>query len=72
MMKKIGELEVTDNGKLVLSFGEYKDKGERIDLRLYVRAKDDEGKYIPTIKGIFFNSEWLPDFIKMIEKLKDL
>lgn len=71
MMKKIGELEVTNQSKLILSMGEYKEKGERIDLRMYVKSKDGS-KYIPTIKGIFFHSEWLPDFIKMIEKLKDL
>jgi len=56
MMKKIGEIEVTDQSKLILSFGEYKDQGERIDLRLYVKSKDEEA-YIPTKKGIFFSSE---------------
>jgi hypothetical protein len=71
MMKKIGELEVTDKSKLVLQIGEYKDKGERIDLRMYVKSKDGS-KYIPTIKGIFFDSEWLPKFIIMINKLKDV
>jgi hypothetical protein len=71
MMKKIGELEVTDKSKLVLQIGGYKDKGERIDLRMYTKIKDED-KYIPTKKGIFFDAEWLPKFIIMIEKLKDL
>lgn len=69
-MKQIGELEVTDNGKLILSIGEWKDKGERVDLRLYVKSKNDDSKYIPTPRGIFFDSEWLPDFITLVEKLK--
>lgn len=69
-MKKIGELEVTDQQKLVLSVGEYKSRGERIDLRMYVKPKDGDS-YIPTKKGIFFDSEWLPDFLKMIGKLED-
>ncbi len=68
-MKKIGELQVTDKSKLVLSIGKFKDR-ERIDLRMYVRPENGD-KEIPTKKGIFFDSEWLPDFMKMIEKLKD-
>jgi len=71
MMKKIGEIEVTDQSKLILSFGEYKDQGERVDFRLYVKSKD-ESSYIPTKKGIFFSSEYLPHFIEMVEKLKDI
>lgn len=66
MMKKIGELEIADRSKLILSIGEYKGR-ERIDLRIYVRSKNKE---IPTRRGIFFDSEWLPDFIKMIRKLE--
>lgn len=68
-MKEIGQLEVTDNKKLILSIGEYKDQGERIDLRQYVKVDDE---YIPTRKGINFNSEWLPNFIKMIRKLEGI
>jgi len=69
MMKKLGELEITDKSKLVLSIGEYKDR-ERIDLRMYVKSKNED-KEIPTKKGIFFDSEWLPDFIKMVRKLEN-
>lgn len=67
MMKKIGELEITDKSKLVLSIGEYKDR-ERIDLRMYVKNEDKE---IPTKKGIFLDSEWLPDFVKLVRKLEN-
>jgi len=68
MMKKLGELEITDKSKLVLSIGEYKDR-ERIDLRMYVKSNGD--KEIPTKKGIFLDSEWLPDFVKMIRLLEN-
>jgi len=68
-MKKIGEIEVTDQSKLILSLGEYKDQGERIDFRLYVKSKDE---FIATRKGIFFSSEYLPHFIEIVDKLKDL
>jgi len=71
MMKKIGEIEVTDQSKLILSFGEYKDQGERIDLRLYVKSKDEKD-YIATKKGVFLSSEYLPHFIEIVDKLKDL
>jgi len=71
MMKKIGELEVTDQSKLILSIGEYKNQGERIDLRLFVKSKDGD-KYIPTPKGIFFSGEYLPHFIEIVNKLKDV
>ncbi len=67
-MKVLNELEVTDNKKLVLSIGEYRGS-ERVDLRQYVKVDDD---YIPTKKGINFDSEWTSKFIEMIDKLKDI
>lgn len=66
-MKKLGELEVTDRKKLVLSIGEYRDQ-ERVDLREYLLNDKD---WIPTKKGINLNSEWLPDFIKLMKKLEE-
>jgi len=66
-MKRIGELEITDKSKLILSIGKYKDR-ERVDLRMYVKSNED--KEVPTKKGIFFDSEWLPDFVKMIRLLE--
>lgn len=69
-MKKIGELAINDKSKLILSIGDYKDRGERIDLRMYIKNKNED-KYIPTKSGIYFDSEWLPDFIRMVEKLKN-
>jgi len=68
MMKKIGELEINDKSKLVLSLGEYKNQ-DRVDLRMYVKSKN-ENKEIPTKKGIYFDQEWLPDFVKMVRKLE--
>jgi len=70
VMKKIGELEITDQSKLVLAIGEYRDRGERIDLRLFVKSKDG-GKHVPTKKGVFFSSEYLPHFIEIVNRLKD-
>jgi len=69
-LKEIAILDVTDNKRLVLSLGEYRGI-ERIDLRQYVKPRDDE-KYIPTPKGVNFSSEWLPDFVKMVNKLNDV
>ena len=66
-MKEIGQLDVTDRKRLVLSIGEYRGE-ERIDLRQNVLV---DKEYIPTRKGINFNSEWIDKFIEMIEKLKD-
>ncbi len=66
-MKVIAELNVSDNKKLVLSIGEFQER-ERIDLRQYVKVDD---KFIITRKGINFDSEWLPDFVKMVRKLED-
>jgi len=67
-MKEIGQIDVTDNKRLILAIGEYREQ-ERIDLRQYIKVDD---KYIPTPKGINFNSEWLPNFIKMVRKLEDV
>lgn len=67
-MKKIAQLDITDNKRLILSIGEYRG-AERIDLRQYVKAGSE---YIPTKKGINFNAEWLDDFLKMVKKLEDV
>jgi len=66
-LKKIGQLDVTDRKRLVLSIGEYRGE-ERIDLRQNVLV---DKEYIPTRKGINFSVEWLDKFLEMIEKLKD-
>jgi len=67
-MKEIDVLDVTDRKRLVLSIGEYRGK-ERVDLRQSVLVDKD---YLPTKKGINFNSEWIDKFIEMVEKLKDV
>jgi hypothetical protein len=63
-MKQIGQLDVTDNKRLVLSIGEFRGV-ERVDLRQYVKVKDGD-------KGINFAAEWIDDFVKMVEKLKEV
>ena len=68
-MKVLSELEITDNTKLKLSIGEFRGN-ERVDLRKYFKNADNE--YIPTKKGINFNSEWIDRFIAMVSKLKDI
>ena len=65
-MKVISELLVTDGKKIVLSIGEFRGV-ERIDLRQYVKVKDD---WIATKRGINFCSEWTDKFIDMVNKLE--
>ena len=67
-MKELDSMDVTDNKRLVLSVGKFRND-ERIDLRQYVKVKDE---YIPTRKGINFSMEWIDKFIIMIDKLRDL
>ena len=67
-MKEIAVLDVTDRKRLVLSIGEFRGE-ERVDLRQSVLVDKD---YIPTKKGINFNSEWIDKFLEMVEKLKDV
>jgi len=67
-LKEIDVLDVTDNKRLILSIGEFRND-ERIDLRQYVKVKDE---YIPTRKGINFSVEWIDKFIAMVDKLKDV
>jgi hypothetical protein len=69
-MRKIGQLDVTDDKRLVLSIGEFRGV-ERVDLRQYVKPKEGE-EYIPTPKGLNFSAEWIDDFVKMVEKLKEV
>jgi len=67
-MKEIAFLDITDNKRLILSIGEYRDD-ERVDLRLFVKI---DNEFIPTKKGINFHSEHLEGFINMISKLNDV
>ena len=69
-MKQIGQLDVTDNKRLVLSIGEFRGV-ERVDLRQYVKVKDGD-EYVLTRKGVNFAAEWIDDFVKMVEKLKEV
>ncbi|MBA7500797.1 hypothetical protein ES704_03558 [subsurface metagenome] len=64
-MKQIAELDVTDNKRLVLSVGEFRGV-ERIDLRQFIKVKDD---WIATKRGINFCSEWVDKFQDMVKKL---
>jgi len=68
-MKEIGKLDITDNKRLVLSVGEFRG-AQRVDIRTYVKLKDKD-EYIQTKKGINFNAEWVDNFVKMVDKLKD-
>jgi len=67
-LKEIDVLDVTDNKRLILSIGKFRNE-ERVDLRQYVKVKDE---YIPTRKGINFSVEWLDKFFLMVEKLRDI
>jgi len=66
-METLAELQTTDNVKIVLSKGEYRGS-ERIDIRQYF---EKDGEYIATKKGINFNAEWIDEFIKLVDKLRD-
>ena len=68
-MKVIAKLDISDNTCLKLQVGEYREQ-PRVDLRIFV--KKDDGEIIPTQKGINFHAEWTDEFVKMIEKLKDV
>jgi len=65
-MEKIGEMQTTDNVKIILSKGDYRGS-DRVDIRQYY-LKD--GEYIATKKGINFNSEWIDQFLEMVEVLR--
>ena len=68
-MSEVGYINVTDNKRLVLTISDFRGK-ERIDLRENYLNK--EGTYNPTRKGVSFDSEWLPGFVKLINKLNDV
>lgn len=67
ILKEIAVLDVTDNKRLILSIGKFRNE-ERVDLRQYVKVKDE---FIATRKGVNFNAEWLDKFIKMVRKLEN-
>lgn len=67
-MKEVAQLDVTDSKKLILSIGPFRG-AERVDLRQYVKVKDE---FIPTRRGINFDSEWIDGFLKMVKKLENV
>ena len=69
-IKILDEFEITDRTKLRLQVGEFRGV-ERVDIRQYVKPKEGD-VYIPTPKGINFDSEWLARFIVMVNKLADI
>ncbi len=68
-MKEVSYLDIADNKRLVLSISQFRGV-ERIDLRENFLNK--EGTFNPSKCGVNFNSEWLEDFVKMVNKLKDI
>lgn len=72
ILKEIAQLDVTDNKRLILSIGKFRNE-ERVDLRQYVKVKDDKeiNSWIPTRKGINFSVEWIEKFTAMVDKLKN-
>ncbi|MBA7499844.1 hypothetical protein ES704_02593 [subsurface metagenome] len=68
-MKEVSHLDIADNKRLVLSISQFRG-AERIDLRENFLNK--EGTFNPSKRGINFNSEWLEDFVKMVNKLNDV
>lgn len=68
-IREIGHLDITDAKRLVLSTSDFRGT-ERVDLREFYINK--EGGYNPSRRGINFNSEWLPDFVLLVNKLNDV
>ena len=68
-IKEIGHLDISNTKKLVLSISNFRGT-ERIDLREHYLNKD--GNYGYTKRGVNFNSEWLPDFVLLVNKLNDI
>jgi len=68
-IREIGHLNIADNKRLVLSISNFRGT-ERIDLREHYLNRD--GAYGYTKRGVNFNSEWLSDFVKLINKLNDI
>ena len=66
-MRVVDEFLISDNTKLRLQKGDFRGS-ERIDLRQYIKTDDE---FIPTKKGVNFDSEWLPDFLAMVKKLEN-
>ena len=67
-MKELAVLDITDNKRLILSIGEFRND-ERIDLRQYIKV---DNEFLPTKKGVNFSSEWLDKFIEMVNKLREV
>jgi len=68
-MREVGYLDISDTKRLVLTVSDFRGT-ERVDLRENYLNK--EGSYNPTKRGVNFDIEWLPDFVKLINKLNEI
>jgi len=68
-MKEVGYLDISDTKRLVLTISDFRGT-EKVDLRENYLNK--EGSYNPTRRGVNFDIEWLPDFVKLINKLNEI
>jgi hypothetical protein len=68
-MKIFGRLDKNSVEEIQFSFCEWNGK-EYVDIRVWVKEDPEEGrKEIPTRKGIRFNAELLPDFLKILKRM---
>lgn len=69
MNKVFASLEKNSAEEIRFAFCEWSGK-MYLDIRLWVKEDPEEGrKEIPTRKGIRFNAELLPEFIKILKKM---
>jgi len=69
MSKIFGRIEKNSVEEIRFSFCEWNGK-EYVDVRVWIKEDPEEGrKEIPTRKGIRFNAELLPEFIKILRKM---
>ncbi|GAI80403.1 unnamed protein product [marine sediment metagenome] len=68
-MKELGYLDISDTKRIVLSVSQFRGT-ERVDVREHYLNKD--GNYGHTKRGVNFNIEWLPNFVRLINKLNDV
>ena len=68
-MKEIGHIDISDSKRIVLSISQFRGT-ERVDVREHYL--NSSGDYGHTKRGINFNIEWLPNFVKLVNKLNDV
>lgn len=69
-IKEYGFIEKNKDTRFILTTSEWRGN-VYVDLREYYMSPDEEGKWLPTKKGVRFRKDLLDNVLSLLQKAKD-